>query len=58
MLSIRCGKGICVEGGNLLQASSVPEVVRPLYESSEIVAKKMIVSVSLFHVKLSMISKP
>ncbi|XP_057784620.1 homeobox-leucine zipper protein REVOLUTA-like isoform X2 [Salvia miltiorrhiza] len=28
-----------------LEASSVPEVVRPLYESSEIVAKKMILSV-------------
>ncbi|KAL1542441.1 homeobox-leucine zipper protein HOX9-like [Salvia divinorum] len=28
-----------------LEASSVPEVVRPLYESSEIVAKKMIISV-------------
>lgn len=47
MLSIRFGKRICAEGRNLLQASSVPEVVRPLYESSEIVAKKMIVSVSL-----------
>ncbi|KAL0297853.1 UNVERIFIED_CONTAM: Homeobox-leucine zipper protein HOX9 [Sesamum calycinum] len=29
-----------------LEASSVPEVVRPLYESSELMAKQMIVSLS------------
>ncbi|XP_042011431.1 homeobox-leucine zipper protein HOX9-like isoform X1 [Salvia splendens] len=33
-----------------LEASSVPEVVRPLYESSEIVAKKTIISV-LTHIQ-------
>ncbi|XP_042017942.1 homeobox-leucine zipper protein HOX9-like [Salvia splendens] len=33
-----------------LEASSVPEVVRPLYESSEIVAKKTIISV-LTHIE-------
>ena len=35
-----------IQGNSILQAWSVPEVLRPLYESSRVVAQKMTTAVS------------